>query len=177
MADFYPAVSGDDGHSKDAGFENNTNYVNLGNDGGTYYDKMFIRFPGVTIPAGSSIFTATLTLTAYASLSAGPPSVSIYFNDVDDAVAPISKAELDGLAITTAVVAWDVPSTTADSEYTTPDFSAVLQEVIDRAGWSANNSLTILYGTRNNEGGYRSFSSYDRGVDLAPKLEITYVPQ
>ena len=58
-----------------------------------------------------------------------------------------------------------------------PDFTGVIQEVIDRGRWLPNNSLTILYSTRDSEGGYRNFSSYDRGGDLAPKLEITYVPR
>jgi hypothetical protein len=37
--------------------------------------------------------------------------------------------------------------------------------------------LTILYGTRSDEGGYRNFSSYDRGGEFAPKLQITYIPK
>jgi len=173
MADFYPAASGDDGHSKDGGFENNTNYVNLGNDGGTYYGKMFFRFPGVTIPDGLSIFTATLTLTAYANLSAGPPSVSIYFNDVDDAVAPTSKGELDGLALTDEVVEWNVPSTTTDSEYTTPDFSAVLQEVMDREGWVSGQDIQLVMSY--NTSAIRKWYAidYDSGSKKA-KLSITY---
>ena len=61
--------------------------------------------------------------------------------------------------------------------YDSPDIAGVIQEVIDRSGWSPNNSLTIIYSTRDSEGGYRNFSSYDRGGDLAPKLEITYAPQ
>jgi len=58
-----------------------------------------------------------------------------------------------------------------------PDFAGVIQEVIDRGGWLPGNSLTILYSTGEREGGYRNFSSNDRGGDLAPKLDITYVLQ
>ena len=58
-----------------------------------------------------------------------------------------------------------------------PDFTGVIQEVTDRGGWLPGNSLTILYNTRDREGGYRNFSSFHRGGNLAPKLEITYMPR
>lgn len=173
MADFYPAVSGDDGHSKDAGFEAATDYINLGNDGGIYYAKLFIRFPGATIPAETSIFSAVLTLTAYATLSGGPPSVDIRFNDVDDAVAPTNKDELDALALTTAYTTWDVPSTTADSEYTSPDLSAALQEVIDRPGWASGQDLQIVMAY--NTSAIRKWYAYDSGGGVKKaKLTVTY---
>jgi len=60
--------------------------------------------------------------------------------------------------------------------YESPDIAEVIQEVIDRDGWSPGNSLAIFYSTREQKGGYRQFSSYDRGDVYAPKLEITYEP-
>jgi hypothetical protein len=46
--------------------------------------------------------------------------------------------------------------------------------VVNREGWSANNSLTIFYSTRQREGGYRSFASFDANPDDAPKLQLSY---
>jgi hypothetical protein len=75
-------------------------------------------------------------------------------------------------------VTWDHYEPWAqDTGYTSPNIAAVIQEVIDRSGWSPRSgSLAVLYGTREREGGNRNISSYDRGSDYAPKLEITYAP-
>jgi hypothetical protein len=79
---------------------------------------------------------------------------------------------------TSASINWDHHEPwIANTWYESPDIADVIQEIIDRTGWSTNNSLTILYNSRDKEGGYRNFSSYDRGGDLAPKLEITYTPE
>jgi hypothetical protein len=61
----------------------------------------------------------------------------------------------------------------AGTWYDSPDISDVIAEVVNRDGWFANNSVAILLSPRQ-AGGYRCFSSYDRGHAEAPKLEITY---
>jgi hypothetical protein len=77
--------------------------------------------------------------------------------------------------MTSASVNWDYYEPWAENTwYESPDIADVIQEVVDRAGWSPNNSLTILYSNRDIKGGYRNFFSYDLGRNHAPKLKITY---
>ena len=79
---------------------------------------------------------------------------------------------------TSASVNWDhFEPWTEDTWYVSPDIADVIQEIVNRPGWSpTNGSLALLYSTREREGDYRNISAYDRGSDYAPKLEITYTP-
>jgi type IV pilus assembly protein PilY1 len=88
---------------------------------------------------------------------------------------PLHSRLVGSLPRTSASVDWDHFEPWAEETwYESPDIADVIQEVVDRAGWSPNNSLTILYSNRDIEGGYRNFFSYDLGRNHAPKLKITY---
>lgn len=101
----------------------------------------------------------------------------IQAEDTDNAAPPDKPPHIADRPKTDASVDWDhVEPWSPDTWYESPDIAAVIQEVIRRDGWSAGNSLAIFYSTRQRKGGYRQFSSYDRGVDFAPVLEITYEP-
>jgi len=142
-----------------------------------YYISGMI-FRNVNIPQGTEIISARLKIYSHDNRLDDIIYGKVEAEAADDAESLGGSRNIGSLPMTGASVNWDHYEPWVENTwYESPDIAGVIQEVIDRAGWSANNSLTILYGTRNNEGGYRSFSSYDRGVDLAPKLEITYVPQ
>ena len=142
-----------------------------------YYISGMI-FRNVNIPQGTEIISARLKIYSHDNRLDDIIYGKVEAEAADDAESLGGSRNIGSLPMTGASVNWDHYEPWVENTwYESPDIAGVIQEVIDRARWSANNSLTILYGTRNNEGGYRSFSSYDRGVDLAPKLEITYVPQ
>jgi len=83
---------------------------------------------------------------------------------------------IGSLDMTITSIDWDIDEAwSADTWYTSPDIASVIQEVINRGDWSDGSSLAIIYSTRLRESGYRNISSFDRGSDCAPKLEITYV--
>jgi hypothetical protein len=94
----------------------------------------------------------------------------------DDAGAFGAFRHIASLPRTRASVDWDLSTPwSKNTWYKSPDIAEVIQEVIDRGGWSAGNSLAILYSTRS-RGGHRHFSAYDRGSKRAPMLEITFIP-
>jgi len=173
--------------SEDDGYASNDSLQNLSSDylraglssfsGQPYYMSGMV-FRNVNIPQGTEIISACLKIQSHDNHLDGIVYGRIEAEAADDAASLGGSRHIGSLPRTSALVNWDhYEPWAANTWYESPDIADLIQEVIDRAGWSPNNSLTILYSTRDDEGGYRNFSSYDRGGDLAPKLEITYVPQ
>ncbi|MCK4782784.1 MAG: S8 family serine peptidase, partial [Desulfobacteraceae bacterium] len=145
---------------------------------GVPYYMSGVRFTNVNIPKGATIISAYLKIQSYTSDLTSSVYGKIQAEATDDADA-FNVRYIADLAKTSASVNWDhTTSWSSNTWYPSPNIAGVVQEVIDRSGWSPNNSLAIFYSTRTASGGYRWFSSYDRGSSYAPKLEITYiVPQ
>lgn len=141
---FYPAANSDDGGWSSVAWYANESGLYLGNfDGFAWH--VFVRFQNVTIPAGSVIDSAVVTFTCTDTPQSGTDVLTnCYFNDSDDAVAPTSIAEGDGLALT-GLIAWDnLPSWSAGVQYSTPELKTILQTVTDRGGWSSGNAVMVL---------------------------------
>ena len=76
--------------------------------------------------------------------------------------------------------AWDWKGSTpwsANTWYESPDIRAVIQEVIDRPGWSEDNALVIIYPASSYAGMDRKFWSHNGDPDNAAKSTITYQPR
>ena len=173
--------------NEDDGYAANDDLLNLSSDylrvgltsfaGPPYYMSGMV-FRNVNIPQGTEIISAYLKIQSHDNRLDGIIYGKIEAEAADDAASLGGSRHVGSLPKTSASVNWDHYEPWVENTwYESPDITGVIQEVVDRAGWSPNNSLTILYSTRDSEGGYRNFSSYDRGSDLAPKLEITYVPR
>ena len=133
-------------------------------------------FRNVEIPRGAIIISARLKISAYNDQFTDITFGKIEAESTDNAASFGISRHIASLPRTSASVNWDIiEHWSPDTWYESPDIADVIQEVIDRDGWSANNSLTIICSSRS-EGGYRNFSSYDRGSDFAPRLEIKYIP-
>lgn len=141
------------------------------------------RFQNVTIPAGAIIATAYMTLHCRASGSGA--GVKTYFSaeKVDDAptFADDKAAFLARYANNTATVAWDFSTAwTANSNYDSGDFAAVIQTTIDRDGWNSGQDIVLFwedFDGRSDEGGFRNAESYDGDSSNPPKLVATYIIQ
>jgi hypothetical protein len=135
-------------------------------------------FRNMDIPQGAEIISAHLKIRSHNSHLTDMVHAKIEAEAADSAEAFGSFRRMGALPRTIASVNWDhYEPWEEDIWYNSPNIADVIQEVINRSGWSSwNGSLAILYSTRHREGGYRNISSYDRGSDYAPKLEITYVP-
>jgi len=133
-------------------------------------------FRNVDVPQGAEIISAYLKIRSYNSHLTDLVYARIEAEAVDNAESFGSSHHMDSLPRTQVSVDWDHYEPWIENTwYNSPNIADVIQEVVNRNGWSPmNGSLAILYSTREREGGYRNISAYDRNSDDAPKLEITY---
>ncbi len=103
-----------------------------------------IRFRDISIPQGSTILQATLSLSYRGWLRGLPIPLSIRAEDTDTSHAFTDSRPLaSDRPTTSAVVDWNIiqePSGWFDA----PDLAVVIQEVTDRPGWQAGNDLSVM---------------------------------
>ena len=135
-----------------------------------------MRFNGVAVPQGAAVLHAWIQFQTKSTGSAAT-SLSIQGQAVDTAATfTTTAANLSSRPKTTAAapwspVPWNVVGATGPDQQT-PDISAVVQEMVNRAGWSSGNSLAILItGT-----GMRTAWSYNGLPTGAPLLHVEFVP-
>jgi hypothetical protein len=133
--------------------------------------RIGLRFPNLGIPQMAEIVSARVQFTAQES-KAGATDFRIRGEAADDA-APFTTAamNLTGRDETSAEVAWaGLPDWVAGSAHETPDLASVVQEIVDRVGWT-NGSAVVLFleGT-----GHRDALAFDADPTRAPVLLVEY---
>ncbi len=141
-------TNGDDGiETGVGGWANNQNY-----DGFGFYTTTFnnvhsgLRFQDITIGQGTSISNAYIAVYGSTANSAGSATnidVNIIGDDVDNAGAWVAGSSIPsgtGMTDTTAVVAWN-PTTWSNDWINTPDISSIVQEIVNRGGWTSGNDM------------------------------------
>ncbi len=135
-----------------------------------------VRFQSVEVPPGATILGAHIEFVADEAHS-GATSLTIAGQAADNPATFASTASNISSRIQTAeVVPW-VPDAWAVGEvHQTPDLSQVVQEIVDRGGWSMGNSMAFVV-----EGsGKRVAVSYDADPPFteadAPLLVVDYLP-
>lgn len=168
--------SEDDGHAADRMFLSlDADCLPVGPSAGDGFPICGMVFCSVNVPRGAEILSALLTVRSNDDYYDEAAYCRIEAEATDHAEALSDLRSPDSLVRTGASVDWDVDGPWSAGEwYASPDISVVIAEVVNRDGWSANNSMALLLSTRQVGGGYRCFSSYDRGQADAPRLEITY---
>ena len=153
--------------------------VKIGYLGMRTYESWF-RFTNINIPQGATILSAKMRLIAHSTPGSGANvSMRIRMADVDDAVAPTNTAEFIDIRnnyATTAYENWNTMDTwDANTAYYTPDFAAVVKEVVDRPGWvSGNDMMVLLLYVSATAGHYRSCWSWNGDAHNIAHLYITY---
>lgn len=133
-----------------------------------------MRFNAVSIPPGATITQAYIQFTTDETGSAGA-TLQVWGQASDNAPTFTSAAgNISARPKTSASVVWNPPPWTtigaAGPEQRTPDIAAVIQEIIDRPGWTSGNSLAVTVdGT-----GKRVAESYDGVPSAAPLLHVEY---
>lgn len=134
------------------------------------------RFTNVTVPQGTTITSATLTMTGADSYT-GPTSLlnRVYCEAADNSAQPTTGSNnLTSRTKTTANTAWDNHITVAETEYNI-DITSAVQEVINRAGWVSGNALSAIIandGSPSDE--WQEYYAWDGSTTKAPKLAIVY---
>ena len=143
--------------------------VNIRND--ATYDWSGIRFQNVTISNGATINSATHQI--YVSYTSNDDiNVNIYADDTDSAAQfTTTLNDISARTRTAATVSRNATAVGA-GWYTLPDAAALVQEVVNRAGWISGNSLALLLETIS--GSDLRYNAYDGSTTEAAKLDIDY---
>jgi subtilisin family serine protease len=132
-----------------------------------------MRFQNLDIPPGAQIATAYLKV--YCHTAAG-------LKGLIQAEATSNAADLAGadrnildMPRTQASVSWNwTGAEPVDTWNSSPDCSAVVQEVVDRPDWKTGNPIVLIFSGTRTASGDLIFNARDSGTSLAPRLEITY---
>ncbi|KKK91037.1 hypothetical protein LCGC14_1134450, partial [marine sediment metagenome] len=147
-----------------------------GDIAGTVYNSGY-RFQTVNVPQGDTIDVSTIDLRADGTSSPGSGWLTkVFADDVDDALTFDATNDIDGRPRTTAGVDWDPGSWAINTWHTSPECKTVIQEIVDRASWAANNDMAIIHdddGTPT-ASNYLRVETYDSNTTLAPKLHIEF---
>ncbi len=133
-----------------------------------------VRFTNVVVPKGAIITAAVITVKCNLA-DANAITFTMEGEDTDDAATFTTRANFVGRTKTTAAVDYVSPAWVLDTEYTLPDISTIIQEIVQRAGWASGNDIVIFF-TRKSGTVAREFYSWDYGThgDCA-KLVIDYI--
>lgn len=147
--------------------------IAVGSTGGAT-DIVGMRFPNITAPDNATIQNAYVQFKADETDS-GAIALTITGEDVDDAAQfTDSDYDITSRSTTGASVAWSPPAWNTVGEVgadqQTPDISSIIQEILDRPGWTGGNALVIIItGT-----GTRTAEAYDGDPSGAPLLHVEW---
>ena len=111
---------------------------------GIPYYMSGMRFINLYIPTTTPIVSAHLKIRSYNAYLTNPVYGKIQGEDVDNALS-FSGRYISGTVKTAASVNWDFSTAwSADTPYSSPDITSVVQEIIDRPSWSPGNALAIF---------------------------------
>ena len=126
-------------------FDASGNLLVWGNSGDGYC-SFAIGWP-LAVAQGAKVVSATMQLRSQNS-NASSQHCYGYINahDADNISSfPTSSAAAEALARTAAQVYWALgPGWASSVDYVSPDFSGVVQEILDRSGWTSGNNIYII---------------------------------
>jgi len=163
--------------STDDAEENDYGRMDLDSDDLDFTEqKVAVRFQNIDIPQGSIITNAYIQFTAEDNHEHQSTGVDIFAEAIDDAPTFSSIHEnISDRTKTSASIDWFIPrwhEGESGSKQRTPDISPLIQEVVDRYGWSDGNSMAFIM-LKNNFGD-RDARTFDLDPYGAPALHIDY---
>lgn len=132
------------------------------------------RFTGVYVPQGATITTAYLKIRS-ADSNTETTNLTVFGHADDNAgTFTSSNNNISNRTRTSASANWNpVPSWSNGTWYQTPEIKTIVQEVVDRAGWTHGNSLAILI-LSNDLNGKRLVRAHDQAAPQAAILHVEY---
>lgn len=146
---------------------------------GTLEQQMIgMRFQDITIPSGAVIDQANIQYNVINVDADVAITVTYVGEDIDDAPTfTTTNSNISGRTQTTASVDWSPAHWENVSDegaaQKTPDLSTIIQEIVDRAGWSSGNDIVIIVKPSSGTG-RRQPRSYNNSASAAPELTIVY---
>jgi len=125
----------------------------------------YINFTARNNNGGNSFRKAALTLKITAEAADNPVTLGT------------ADYNISSRADTTASVTWDIPygAWSTGSTYSTPDLTALVQEIVSRPGWNAGQAILFKIDWVSGNGGRVTYS-FDGNQNWAPQLVIEYEP-
>jgi hypothetical protein len=133
------------------------------------------RFQNVTAPQGATILRAALSIVVGGSNATSPQGL-LYGHDTDNApVFTSGTNNIGGRTPTAATVAVNQTGLPFDGStfVEIADVTAIVQEIVDRGGWSAGNALALIFQGDPGDHDYDAVQ-YDEDPAHAARLMITY---
>jgi hypothetical protein len=133
-----------------------------------------LRFAGLSVPSGATITKAYVQFRSKEVSTAVPVSLTIQGQAADSPPTfATPNGNISSRPRTSASVSWPVPpwptANVAGAEQRTPSLSAVIQEIVSRAGWASGNALALII----TGSGTRVAKSFDIGGPPILHLEYT----
>jgi hypothetical protein len=133
-----------------------------------------LRFNGLDVPK-DAVITRAYVQFQVDETDTGKVALQIRGEDTDNST-PFTSASsnVSSRHTTTATVSWAPPDWTkvgsAGVDQQTADISSIIQEIVSRAGWKADNSLSLII----TGSGERTAESYDGAASAAPLLHVEW---
>jgi parallel beta-helix repeat protein len=169
------ATGDDDAEQRSSGSVTVTSSdLDIVQDAGAAAQIVGLRFTGINIPQGATIYDASIRFTAD-EISTDATSLTIRAEAADSAsVFVASVLDISSRSRTLAAVGWDPPPWTTVGErgsaQLTPNLASLIQSAVSRPGWAINNAIALIIdGT-----GSRVAESYNGSVPGAAVLHIEY---
>ena len=139
-----------------------------------------LRFSQINIPQGVTIRSARIDFTA-AAADGGAPDLLIKLENADNAEAfsgmPFSTARAyrpTAVPWTSTLTANPLTDWEVDAVYSTPDLSAMVQGVVNRAGWCGGNNMVFSLERTGGDEGKRTAHAHEGGASRAAQLHVVY---
>ena len=177
--------------SYNAGFRHTSSKEYIGaqfdDEEGKYdYYVLYFRFNSVVAAQGATVQSAYLKLNkrGYVGTSSNH-DFYVAALDADNQAAPTAASHLNHSNFTTAEVTWQNNTDTGNGTLrsaangtvlSSPDIKTVIQEILDRSGWSSGNSIVLMFYTKTAPSYGTSMvytEMYDDSGDVPAQLEIT----
>jgi hypothetical protein len=132
-----------------------------------------MRFTSVNVPNSATIASAAITFRGAAQ--SGSNGVRTLYGQAADNPGTFSSStsnDISGRTRTSASVVWNIASIYASTDFQSYQITPIVQEIVNRAGWAANNAMVILGPTTGTQ--TRTAISYDDASATAPLLTVTY---
>jgi hypothetical protein len=136
-------------------------------------DTVVLRFETCPIPSGATISVCSLGFYTNAN-DAGICSTLVRCEYTASATTFSSHADFENRIMTTAVDSMEVPAGVSGSRYWLVVNPDVLQEVIDRGDWSANNDVAFFMCAPVDLGANRKAYDYYLSSTLCAEVRVTY---
>ena len=136
------------------------------------YTMPGLRFKNIDIPAGSEVTGAYIDFSVN-KVDNEATDITFWGDNSDNAAAFSNTAgDISSRTSTLETVEWlSVPAwNSIGSKITSPDLSRIVQEIIDRPGWSSGNAIAIMASAT----GHREAISFNGSPSFAPTLRLVF---